>query len=83
MGLDKNDEVIGYKFVNLGKVMDAIKKALTLKKLMKRISVLTADLLMLLSILTRANNSATHVDIGSGNNRKTTSLNKNSKFPSN
>ena len=26
LGLDKNDEVIGYKFVNLGKVMDAIKK---------------------------------------------------------
>lgn len=25
LGLDKNDEVIGYKFVNLGKVMDAIK----------------------------------------------------------
>ncbi len=26
LGLDKNNEVIGYKFVNLGKVMDAIKK---------------------------------------------------------
>ena len=25
LGLDKNDEVIGYKFVNMGKVMDAIK----------------------------------------------------------
>ncbi|MDR0292247.1 MAG: hypothetical protein LBI01_05780 [Elusimicrobium sp.] len=25
-GLDKNDEVIGYKFVHLGKMMDAIKK---------------------------------------------------------
>jgi len=25
MGLDKNDEVIGYEFVNLGKMMDAIK----------------------------------------------------------
>ena len=25
LGLDKNNEVIGYKFVNLGKVMDAIK----------------------------------------------------------
>ncbi len=47
MGLDKNDEVIGYQFVNLGKVMDAIKKVLILKKLMKRISVLTADLLTL------------------------------------
>lgn len=26
IGLDENDEVIGYKFVNLGKMMDAIKK---------------------------------------------------------
>lgn len=26
LGLDKNDEVIGYKFVHLGKMMDAIKK---------------------------------------------------------
>ena len=26
LGLDKNNEVIGYQFVNLGKVMDAIKK---------------------------------------------------------
>jgi NifU-like protein involved in Fe-S cluster formation len=26
LGLDKNNEVIGYKFVNLGKVMEAIKK---------------------------------------------------------
>jgi len=25
MGLDENDEVIGYKFINLGKMMDAIK----------------------------------------------------------
>ncbi|MEZ4358284.1 MAG: hypothetical protein R2876_06660 [Eubacteriales bacterium] len=25
VGLDENDEIIGYKFVNLGKVMDAIK----------------------------------------------------------
>ena len=36
MGLDKNNEVIGYQFVNLGKVMDAIKKVLTLKKLTKK-----------------------------------------------
>mgnify|MGYP000968885487 CR=1 FL=1 len=28
LGLDKNNEVIGYKFVNLGKVMDAIKKGI-------------------------------------------------------
>lgn len=26
IGLDENDEIIGYKFVNLGKMMDAIKK---------------------------------------------------------
>jgi len=26
LGLDKNNEIIGYKFVNLGKMMDAIKK---------------------------------------------------------
>lgn len=26
IGLDANDEIIGYKFVNLGKMMDAIKK---------------------------------------------------------
>lgn len=28
IGLDKNDEIIGYKFVNLGKMMDNIKKGL-------------------------------------------------------
>lgn len=32
MGLDKNDEVIGYQFVNLGKVMDAIKKGVDPKE---------------------------------------------------
>ena len=32
LGLDKNDEVIGYKFVNLGKVMDAIKKGVDAKE---------------------------------------------------
>jgi hypothetical protein len=26
LALDKNDEVIGYKFVNLGRMMDMIKK---------------------------------------------------------
>ena len=26
IGLDKNNEIIGYQFVNLGKMMDAIKK---------------------------------------------------------
>lgn len=25
LGLDKNDEVIGYKFINLGKFMEAVK----------------------------------------------------------
>ena len=28
IGLDKNNEIIGYKFVNLGKMMDAIKKGM-------------------------------------------------------
>ena len=28
IGLDKNNEIIGYKFVNLGKMMDAIKKGI-------------------------------------------------------
>mgnify|MGYP000910970205 FL=1 len=32
LGLDKNNEVIGYKFVNLGKVMDAIKKGIDPKE---------------------------------------------------
>ena len=32
MGLDKNSEVIGYKFVNLGKMMDAIKKGMDPKE---------------------------------------------------
>jgi len=26
VGLDENDEIIGYSFVNLGRMMDAIKK---------------------------------------------------------
>ena len=28
LGLDKNDEVIGYKFVNMGKFMEAVKKGM-------------------------------------------------------
>ena len=28
MALDKDDEVIGYEFVHLGKMMDAIKKGM-------------------------------------------------------
>jgi hypothetical protein len=28
IGLDKNSEIIGYKFVSLGKMMDAIKKGI-------------------------------------------------------
>lgn len=32
LGLDKHDEVIGYKFVNLGKVMDAIKSGVDPKE---------------------------------------------------
>ena len=32
IGLDKNGEVIGYKFVSLGKMMDAIKKGVDPKE---------------------------------------------------
>ena len=32
IGLDKNNEIIGYKFVNLGKMMDAIKKGVDPKE---------------------------------------------------
>ena len=32
IGLDENDEVIGYKFVNLGKMMEAIKKGVDPKE---------------------------------------------------
>ena len=32
IGLDKNGEIIGYKFVSLGKMMDAIKKGVDPKE---------------------------------------------------
>ena len=32
IGVDKNDEIIGYKFVHLGKMMDAIKKGVDPKE---------------------------------------------------
>jgi uncharacterized protein YuzE len=32
LGLDKNGEVIGYKFVHLGKMMEAIKKGIDPKE---------------------------------------------------
>ena len=32
IGLDKNNEIIGYKFVSLGKMMDAIKKGVDPKE---------------------------------------------------
>ena len=32
LGLDKNDEVIGYQFINLGKFMDAVKKGVDIKE---------------------------------------------------
>ena len=37
LGLDKNNEVIGYKFVNLGKVMDAIKEGVDAGEAFKKI----------------------------------------------
>jgi len=36
IGLDENDEVIGYKFVNLGKMMEAIKKGISHKEAFER-----------------------------------------------
>ncbi len=57
LGLDANDEIIGYKFVHLGKMMEQVKKVLTLKKLMKRISELTADLMKPLKRLTPEKNN--------------------------
>lgn len=50
MGLDKMTKLSDTNSLTLEKLWMLLKKALTLKKLMKRISVLTADLLMLLSI---------------------------------
>ena len=38
IGLDKNDEIIGYKFVNLGKMMKNIKKGIEPKKEIKKAS---------------------------------------------
>ncbi len=32
LALDKNDEIIGYKFVNLGRMMDAIQKGVDANK---------------------------------------------------
>ena len=32
LALDKNDEVIGYQFLNLGKFMDAVKKGTDIKE---------------------------------------------------
>ena len=36
MGLDKNDEVIGYKFVNLGKMMEAVKKGVDVSEALEK-----------------------------------------------
>ena len=52
LGLDKNDEIIGYKFVHLGKFMDAVKKGVDPKEAWKNSPVLTEDLLKLLRKLT-------------------------------
>ena len=35
IGLDKNNEIIGYKFVNLGKMMDAVKKGVDANEALK------------------------------------------------
>ena len=36
IGVDKNDEIIGYKFVHLGKMMDAIKKGVEPKEALEK-----------------------------------------------
>ena len=36
LGLDKNDEVIGYKFVNMGKFMEAVKKGVDPKEALEK-----------------------------------------------
>jgi len=36
VGLDKNDEIIGYKFVSMGKMMDAIKKGVDAAEALKQ-----------------------------------------------
>ncbi len=36
IGIDKNDEIIGYKFVHLGKMMDAIKKGVDPKEALEK-----------------------------------------------
>ncbi len=36
LGLDKNDEIIGYKFVHLGKMMEAIRKGVDPKEAMEQ-----------------------------------------------
>lgn len=36
LGLDKNNEVIGYKFVNLGKMMEAVKKGVDPKEALEK-----------------------------------------------
>ena len=36
LGLDKNNEIIGYKFVNLGKMMEAVKKGVDPKEALEK-----------------------------------------------
>ena len=36
LGLDKNDEIIGYKYVNTGKMMDSIKKGIDPKEAIEK-----------------------------------------------
>ena len=37
LGLDKNDEIIGYKFVNMGKFMEAVKKGVDPKEALEKL----------------------------------------------
>ncbi len=57
MGLDEGGEVIGYQFVHLGKMMEAIRKGMDPKEAYeKRTSILTAVSMKPSSMLTRERN---------------------------
>ena len=56
MGLDKNDEVIGYKFVRLGKMMEDIRNGVEPREAYEKTSVRTEDTTTRSSTLTRAKN---------------------------
>ena len=57
MGLDANDEIIGYEYVNMGVFMDAVKKGVNPEEALNNAKKnLTVDLQMLLSTSTHVTN---------------------------